>query len=148
MNSRFMAAIAFSMQARPRYLVKASAGLSVPKIFNSSISPLRTFFCTHKSVQWRCRILRSPRRFAIPIAAVASECYLGLSTQPMSAHRLWTPSAWAIPEPIPESSASPDDSAIVDWVLLQCLTWKPAIVQHPPLVERRVIWHPAKSVSQ
>ena len=140
--------MAFSMQVRSRYLVNASAVLSVPKIFSNSISPLRTFSWTHKSVQCKCQILPKLLRFANPIAAVASECSRGLSVHPMSAHRLCTPSACAMPEPIPESSASPDDEAIVVWVLLQCLTWQPAIMQQPPLVEHRVICYPAKSVSQ
>ena len=148
MNSKLMAVIAFSMQARSRYFVKASAGLSVPRLLRSSMSPFLTFSCTHRSVQWRCLMLPKPLRFAVPIAAVGSECSQGLSCQPISVHRLCTPSACAMPEPIPESSASPDDRAIVDWVLLQCLTWQTAIMQHPLLVDCRVTWHPAKSVSQ
>ncbi len=84
----------------------------------------------------------------MPIAAVASLCTLTLRGQSISAHSDWMPKPWAMPDPMPESSASPDDRAIVVWVLDQCFTWHPEIMQQPPLVDLLVTAQPAKSVSQ
>eukprot|EP00969_Alexandrium_andersonii_P093158 4113383-Alexandrium_andersonii.AAC.1 len=48
---------------------------------------------------------------------------------------------------MPASSASPELRAMVFWVVGQCLmVWDPHTAA-PPLVERRVDMHPAKSVS-
>lgn len=55
--------------------------------------------------------------------------------------------ALLFPLQIPESFASPDERAAVRWVWAQCCKRCPPRKMHPPLVERRVFMHPAKSVS-
>ena len=147
LSSKCIRARAFSIAPRPRYFVKQSAGLSVPKTFNSSMSPVLTRSCTHRSLQLRCRILPRPRLLEIPIAAVASLWTRNLSGHLMSAANDCMPSPCAMPAAIPESSASPEDKAMVLWVLDQCLIWQVPSIPQPPLVLLLVFAHPAKSVS-
>eukprot|EP00974_Lingulodinium_polyedra_P044418 4261023-Lingulodinium_polyedra.AAC.1 len=57
------------------------------------------------------------------------------------------PRASPAPLTIPPSSASPELRVIAFWVADQCLTKCAPCMTQPPLVERRVSGHPAKSVS-
>ena len=58
-------------------------------------------------------LTKTPPLFYILSAAVASEYTLGCNAQPISAARACIPRACAIPDPMPDSSASPELSAIV-----------------------------------
>ena len=59
----------------------------------------------------------------------------------------WSPKAIDAPRQMPDSSASPDERAIVVWVSDQCLIGCCPLMAMPPDVDRRVVWHPPKSVS-
>ena len=79
---------------------------------------------------------------------MASEGARGCNFHPIPAAANWIPMACAMPELMPESSAYPDESAMVDWVLDQCSTIHLPIITHPPLVDRRVRAQLAKSIPQ
>eukprot|EP00969_Alexandrium_andersonii_P051890 2279082-Alexandrium_andersonii.AAC.1 len=58
-----------------------------------------------------------------------------------------SPTPSAAPLTMPASSASPELRAMVFWVVDQSLIVREPHMAAPPLVERRVDMHPAKSVS-
>ena len=111
----------FKMLGRSSPLVHMSLGLSTPGILATTISPLRTFCCTHKSATARWRTRPSPSRRTIPIAAVASENMCKLTSTPKSARTAFRPNPSAAPLTTAASSASPELRAMVAWVLLQLL---------------------------
>ena len=138
---------ALSMACLLTYLVRTSAGLSVPKTLHSSISLLRTCCWIQRSVVSRCRSFPSPLRRQMPMAAVASEWTLIATVQPISLSSDLRPKAWADPYAIPCNSASPLLRETVLWVLAQCFIKQFPRKAVPPDVDLLVLWHPAKSVS-
>ena len=129
------------------HLVNISAGPSVPSTFSGEICLDRSFSWIYKSVQSRWRFLPMPLLWAMPMAAVAFYRTSMVTQKPMSLASACSPRACAMPGAMPWSSASPDERLTVVCVLLQCSTQQPPHIASHPLVDRRELEQPARSVS-
>ena len=100
---------------RPRggEFVRISAGFSVPRTFSNPTSSDSIFSWIQRSVQSKWRILPTPRLRAIPMAAVASEYRVRVTSNPKSRASACNPSLCATPTAMPCKSVLPDESATV-----------------------------------
>ena len=101
-----------------------------------------------KGISLCCTSLPQPNLLAISIAAALSDRMWMCSSWPSHLAKLRRKRPWMQPFTTPLSSAYPDESEGVGCVTLQCLIgWRPRMAM-PPDVDRRVTWHPPKSVSE
>ena len=127
--------------------VKMSAGFWVTGFVFKSTSPAFTLSCTQRSATAKCLTFPNHFRLQIPIAAVAFEHTVREKVSPRSAQSDLSPMPFDAALQIPDSSASPLESATVVWVELQWYRrWVPRST-HPPDVDRLVRMQLAKSVS-
>eukprot|EP00969_Alexandrium_andersonii_P308888 13651190-Alexandrium_andersonii.AAC.1 len=88
-----------------------------------------------------------PARRQMPTAALLSAQTSREAENPRSWAMAVRPKPSAAPLKIPASSASLELKTMVSWVMDQCLMACSPRTRAPPLVERRVRRHAAKSVS-
>ena len=135
------------MTGAAKCLVIRSAPFFSPGILCKGTTFLAHCSWSHKTFTSIWRTFAMPCLSRMPLAAVASSSNLIPTSCPMSAHRVFSPSASQAPLTTPYSSDSAELFAMMAWVFdhafMQCFP----IVMQPPDVLLRARLHPAQSAS-
>ena len=130
--------------AQDTWFVHRSDSPSSPDILETQIYPEGAWCCTHKSPTTNCQTFPNPRRWTIPIAAVASDLIPTWPHKPKSFKLECSP----IPSVAALATAANSDSPLLKaktpTVVDHAFTNWPLHIATPPTVDFLVEWLPAK----